>query len=126
MISKLNENSFYSENSLSEIIRYLSENNFANIKEAENFMKDNYNKNLSVDLRGKIVYDTDNRILESKEACLSPEMKKTANKMLILIDDSLKNKKITANKKKYLNEKIKVAKTPNDLEMVWRELKKYL
>ena len=126
MINNLNESTFYSENSLSEIVRYLSENNIANIKEAENFMKDNYNKNLSVDLRGKTVYDTDNRKLEHKEEKLSPKMKQTADKISALVNNSLKNKKITANKKKYLDDKLAIAKTPNDLEMIWRELKKYL
>ena len=126
MINNLNESTFYSENSLSEIVRYLSENNIANIKEAENFMKDNYNKNLSVDLRGKTVYDTDNRKLEHKEEKLSPKMKQTADKISALVNNSLKNKKITANKKKYLDDKLAIAKTPNDLEMIWRELKRYL
>ena len=32
----------------------------------------------------------------------------------------------TANKKKYLDDKLAIAKTPNDLEMIWRELKRYL
>ena len=53
-------------------------------------------------------------------------MKQTADKISALVNNSLKNKKITANKKKYLDDKLAIAKTPNDLEMIWRELKRYL
>ena len=112
--------------SMSEIVKCLSDNNMTNIREANRNISENTTSSLSVDLRGKYVFDTDNRTIEKKEESLTPDMINTAKKLDAIIKDSYNKKKITANKKNSLSEKLNVAKNPNDIEYIWRELKKFL
>lgn len=126
VLNNLNSNSYYSDISMSEIVKYLSDNNMTNIREANRNMVENTTSSLSVDLRGKYVFDTDNRAIEKKEESLTPDMVNTAKKLDAIIKDSYNKKKITANKKNLLSEKLSSAKNPNDIEYVWRELKKFL
>ena len=125
VITPISKNNFVSECSLNDIVGYLQDNNLIDIETASERIASYTNKQF-VDLRGPVVYDTDNRILEAPEKKLSPDMENTANKLRKIITSSLSNKKITNNKSNQLNGLLDSAKTPSDIEKVWNELKKYI
>lgn len=125
ILNPIDNNNFASEYSLSEMVEYLSNNDVLNIKMAENKLQQ-YNKDVVVDTNIKHVQDCDFRKLVKKEEKLSPKMIETTNKIKKVIISANNNKKITNNKKDSLLNTLKDATKPNDIEYIWKELKKYI
>ena len=72
------------------------------------------------------VQDSDSRKIESSEKLLSPQMIKVRDKMLVLASKALNTKLITSNKFSQIDMLLNQAKTEQDLEITFKELKKYL
>lgn len=125
VIYKLDNDKFASEYSFPDLIEYLSDKDKLDLITAETRLK-TYSADLVVDINGPIVMDTDNRTIEKPEQHLSPKMIETARKLKKLIAKAQSDKKITANKFNSLNLSLDNSKTPNDIENIWRELKKYM
>ena len=122
---KLDNHTFASEYSLPDLIEYLSNNDKLDLVAAENRLK-TYSSDIVVDTNGPIVMDTDNRAIEKPVQQLSPKMVATAEKIKTLIAKAKNDKKITNNKFVTLNDSLNKCTTPNDIEQVWRELKRYM
>lgn len=116
---------YASENSLPEIIEYLSFNKMLDLKTAENLITQ-YSKDSVVNTNVPITMDSDSRKIEKPIETLSPKMIETAAKIKLLIKKANEDKKITNNKYTQLFSMLDVAKSSTDVDNVWRELKKYL
>lgn len=122
---KLDNYTFASEYSFPDLIEYLSNGDKLDLVNAENRLK-TYGSDTVVDTNGPIVMDSDNRIIEKPVQKLSPQMVATSEKIRKLIIKAKIDKKITDNKFNLLNNLLNECKTPNNIESVWRELKKYM
>ena len=71
-------------------------------------------------------YNHDSRILTAKVDRLTPELVETKNKLTKLAENCLNSKKITKNKFNSLNEMLKTANNSNDIESIWKEIKRYI
>lgn len=125
IITQIGTTDFASEYSVSDIVSYLKNNNMTNTENIYTRLA-SYNDKTVVDLRGPKVFDTDNRKIEKPEAKLSPDMINTANKIRKITQASLNNKKITNNKYNQIMSNLDTAKTPSDIENIWREIKRYI
>jgi hypothetical protein len=125
ILNPIDNFNFASEYSFAELIEYLSNTDKLNLKVADNHLK-TYAKDASVDTNVKHIKDTDNRILERKEEKLSPTLINASNKIRTVMANASNNKKITANKYNSLLSMLDTAKNGNDIEIVWRELQRYL
>jgi hypothetical protein len=72
------------------------------------------------------IQDCDSRAIEAQEKVLSPQMITVKEKIQKVVKTALDKKVITANKFNQLELVLNEAKTENDLELAWKELKKYL
>lgn len=126
VITKINSQEFASDKSITEIINYLSSHSKVDLESGKYQLKQAIRDEHKIDLRGQHVIETDTRPLERKEEQLSPQMKKLQSKIKQTIITAQKAKKITENKSLKLQEQLELAKTANDLEQVFKELKKYL
>ena len=125
IMTPIGSEKFACEYSLTDLVEYLSNNDKLNLIEAEKNMN-TYSKDTVVCTDVPVVMDCDNRKIEKPAAILSPKMLKTVDKLQVIVKQAKLNKKITNNKFNYFNESLSNCKTSNDVENVWREIKKYL
>lgn len=125
IITQITANDFASEYSVSDIVDYLKNNNMTNIENIHTKLASYADKSV-VDLRGPKIFDTDNRPIEKPELKLSPAMVNTADKIKKITQASLNDKKITNNKYNQIINSLNEAKTPLDIENIWKEIKRYI
>lgn len=116
---------FACEYSLTDLVEYLSNENKLDLVTAEKNLNE-YSKDTVVCTDVPVTMDCDNRVLERKEEKLSPKMVEAVNKLTKIVYQANSNKKITQNKFNYFNNKLSECKNANDIEVIWRDIKKYL
>lgn len=125
ILNQIDGFNYASEYSFPDIIEYLSNNNKLDLKTADNNIK-TYCKDNVVNTDVPVIMETDSRQLDKPIETLNPKMIDTSNKLRKIISTANNNKKITVNKTNQLIGMLDISKNPNDIENVWRELKKYL
>lgn len=126
LLNPINSNEYASEKSMSEIIAFLSEKKVTDVEAGKNQISLSIRDENKVDLRGSHVKETDTRTLDSKEMELSPEMLKVQAKLQKAVTLAEKAKKITANKSVLLQKALSEAKSGKDLDIISKNLKRYL
>lgn len=118
-------NEFVSEYSYGEIISHLSRFNYTDVQAGKNQRKLAKRNDDNVQLADKRIMNNDTRKIESKEKSLSPQLIKLKDKIKVTASKAHSNKVITKNKLNQLENMLNFAKSHHDLEIVWKELKKY-
>ena len=126
LITKIASNNYASEYSIGNLIKYLDNNDMLNVEAVKKNLKQYVSNENHIDRTSGRKYNHDSRILTAKVDRLTPELVETKNKLTKLAENCLNSKKITKNKFNSLNEMLKTANNSNDIESIWKEIKRYI
>ena len=125
MLLPVNSSSYALKCTVAELVDHLAINKATNIEEAKEQLQDaRRNNGLVID--NKRTMDSASRQLEAKDKELSPNMIKLRDKINNMVTSAYNGKLLTANKYNDLTNKLQLAKEEKDLELISKELRRYL
>jgi hypothetical protein len=125
ILNPLNSSTFASDYSIAEIVTHLSRFGNTDLQSAKDLRSISKRNDDSIQIDAKRTMDNDTRQLEVTE-CLSPNMINLKSKIQATAEKACNQKVITANKLNQITNLLSQAKNEIDLEIAWKELKKYL
>lgn len=126
ILKSLSSFEFVTDYSLGEIIQYLSKLGLTSNDSRERKLYLSKKNDREIVIPDKRIYDNDFRKLEQGEKKLSSKMLDVKNKIEKVAIKAHTNKKITNNKFNFIMDSLNNAVTEKDLDVSWKELKKYI
>lgn len=126
MLTPVSDSLFASEYSVNEMVNYLNENNKLDLDAGQDNIANSQRDDNSIKISDKRVFDNDSRPIEAKEKELSPAMKELRDKILKIASNSHSKKLITNKKLNSIKTDLETCNCEQDLEKIWKDLKRYL
>jgi hypothetical protein len=125
VLNPITSETYASDYSASEIIANLDTLGLTNLEVGKEQIENAKRDENTLKITDARTMNNDTRAIEATEKVLSPKMQQLKEKIHTTAVKAQNNKVITANKLNQIDLMLNVAKTENDLELAWKELKKY-
>lgn len=125
MLLPVNSNTYALKCTVSELVDYLANEKITNLSLAKEQLYDS-KRNSGLIIDDKRIMDSESRILKQKDKELSSNMIKLRDKIKDTVTSAYNGKLLTSKKYNDLTNKLNLAKEEKDLELISKELKRYL